>query len=168
LLHSGVDHVSQEDICEGLKIAALRATLHQHDDDMEDLVLLVLAGAAELFAEVLFELLGEELTALAVRLIRKVVGKSVAILPILAILGYFLLGAAYGALSVGFYPHPLIRRTKFHGASLVISPVITGLIMARIGLVRKRNDKDVVRVESFQYGFSLALGAAAVRFLFAK
>jgi len=135
---------------------------------MEALVLLVLAGAAELFAEVLFELLGEELTALAVRFFRKLVGESKAIRPILAAVGYLLIGVAYGALSVGFYRRPLIHPTRSHGASLVISPVITGLIVARIGLVRKRNDKDVVRVESFQYGFSLAFGVAAVRFLFAR
>jgi len=135
---------------------------------MEDLLLALLSGVAELFGEVVIEVVGEALTALIFRSFRNVFGESMAFGAILAALGYLVLGVAYGGLSVILLPHPLIHPTRFHGASLVISPIITGLIMAQIGLVRRRNDKDVLRVESFGYGFTLALGVAIIRFLFVR
>ena len=135
---------------------------------MGDLLLLLLAGAAELVGEVLVEFIGDALAAFALRAFRRFVGESMHIGTVLAAFGYLVLGLVYGAASVILLPHPLFHPTRIHGASLVISPVITGLIMAQIGLVRRRNDKDVLRVESFGYGFALALGTAIVRFFFAR
>ncbi|MGA2048200.1 MAG: hypothetical protein ABSG96_10935 [Terracidiphilus sp.] len=135
---------------------------------MEELLVALLAGIAELLGEVLIELVAEALTAFVVRAFRSVFGESMAFGTILAALGYLMLGAVFGGLSVIILPHPLIHPTRIHGASLVISPIVTGLIMAQIGLVRRRNDKDVLRIESFGYGFTLALGAAIARFLFVR
>jgi hypothetical protein len=135
---------------------------------MEDLLIALLSGVAELLGEVVLQFVGEALTAFIVRSFRNVVGESLDVGTMLAALGYLLLGFAYGGLSVIAFPHPLIHPTRIHGASLVISPIITGLIMARIGLVRRRNNKDVVRVESFRYGFALALGVAIIRFLYVR
>ena len=144
------------------------ATFRQHIGDMEDLLLALLSGIAEVFGEALIELVGEALTTLFIRSIRNVVGESIPIGTILAALGYLILGVAYGGVSVILLPHPLIHPTRFHGASILVSPTITGLVMAQIGLVRRRNDKDVIRIESFGYGFTLALGVAVIRFLFVR
>ena len=135
---------------------------------MGDLLLLLRAGAAELVGEVLVEFIGDALAAFALRAFRRFVGESIPVGTVLAAFGYLVIGFAYGAASVILLPHPLFHPTRIHGASLLISPIITGLIMAQIGLVRRRNEKDVVRVESFGYGFTLAFGAAIIRFLFVK
>ena len=135
---------------------------------MEDLLLAILSGAAELLIEVVFQVIGEAFIALIVRSIRNVVEESKAISPILAAFGYLLLGIACGVVSVLLFPHALVHPSKFHGISLVISPVITGLIMSQMGLMRRRRGKDPVRIESFGYGFTFALGVAVIRFLFVR
>jgi hypothetical protein len=133
---------------------------------MEDLFLALLSGAAELLVEVVFQVAGEAFIALIIRSIRNVFGESKAISPVLAALGYLLLGVVCGVVSVLLFPHPLIHPSKIHGISLLISPVVTGLIMLQMGLVRRRKGKDTVRIESFGYGFTFALGVALIRFLF--
>jgi len=123
---------------------------------------------AELLLEVVFQVIAEAFTALAVRSVRNVVGESKGINPILAGAGYLLLGTACGAVSLLLWPHPLVHPSRFHGISLVISPVITGLIMSQIGLMQGRRGKGAIRIESFAYGFTFALGVAAIRFCFVK
>jgi hypothetical protein len=81
---------------------------------------------------------------------------------------HLLLGAACGVGSVLLFPHALVHPSRFHGISLVVSPVITGLIMSQTGLMRRRKGKETIRIESFGYGFTFALGVAVVRFLFVK
>jgi hypothetical protein len=51
---------------------------------------------------------------------------------------------------------------------MLVSPVIAGLVMSLIGSVLRKRDKNVVRIESFTYGFVFAFGMAAVRFFVAK
>jgi hypothetical protein len=86
----------------------------------------------------------------------------------LAAAGYLLLGFACGAGSIFIFPHPFIHPSKIHGFSLLVSPILTGLIMAQVGLVRRRKDQREVRIESFWYGFTFAFGMALVRFLFVQ
>jgi hypothetical protein len=135
---------------------------------MEDLLEAILSGVIELVLEVVFQLLAETLTALAVRTFRDAVGEPKSISPILAGTGYLLLGAACGALSLLLWPHPLVHPSRFHGISLIISPVVTGFIMSQIGLMQGRRGKDAIRIESFAYGFTFALGVAAIRLFFVR
>jgi len=128
----------------------------------------LLAAIAEFLAEALFEFVVEAVVALVVRLFQEVIAKSYAIRPSLAIPGYFLFGAAFGFLSLLFFPHPLIHPSRIHGISLVISPVLTGLFMSLMGTELRRRGKQSVRIESFGYGFTFALGMALVRLIFAK
>ncbi len=140
---------------------------------MEDLLLAVLSGVFEILLDVLFQVAMEGVTALAVRSIRNKVeeyrvAESEATSPILAGAGYLLLGAAFGGVSVYLFPHPLVHPSKIHGISLVVSPVITGLIMSQVGSLLRRTGKDTVQIESFGYGFAFAFGVAVIRFLFVR
>jgi hypothetical protein len=94
--------------------------------------------------------------------------ESNVISPILAAVGYLLLCVIFGAISVFLIPHPMVRPSKIHGVSLIVSPVITGLIMSQVGVLLRRNGKKTVRIESFAYGFTFALGVAAVRFAYLR
>jgi hypothetical protein len=135
---------------------------------MEELLAAILYGIAEFLAEAIFEFVVEAVLALAVHFFQRVIVKSHAIRPSVAIPGYFLIGAAFGFVSVVFFPHPLIQPSRIHGISLVISPVLAGLFMSLMGTEFRRRGKQSVRIESFGYGFTFALGMAIVRLIFAK
>jgi hypothetical protein len=88
--------------------------------------------------------------------------------PWVAAFVYVALGSLAGGLSLIFFPHPIGHPSKLHGISLFVSPVLAGVMMAGVGSLLRRRDKEVIQLESFRYGFALAFGMAAVRFLFAK
>lgn len=139
--------------------------LRLSNGDMEDILLALLGGLAEMFFDVLLQLIAEQMVALIVRSLKNVVEESRAIHPILAGFGYLILGVGCGSVSIFLFPHPFVHRSRIHGISVLISPVITGLIMAQAGLIRRRKDMNAVRIESFWYGYAFALGMAFVRFL---
>ena len=99
---------------------------------------------------------------------REVFVVSREINPVLAALGYVMLGMARGGVSVFLFPHPLIHPSRIHGISLLVSPVLTGLVMSRIGAALRRYGKHPTQIESFEYGFAFAFGMALVRYLVVK
>jgi hypothetical protein len=135
---------------------------------MDDVFFALLSTVAELLFEVLFQVAVEAVVALVVRSIRNVFDETKAINPILATIGYLLLGSAFGIASLRLFPHPFFQPSKFHGISLVISPVITGLVMSQTGIMLRRKGKQAVRIESFGYGFTFALGLAIIRFILVR
>ena len=76
-----------------------------------------------------------------------------------------LIGTAFGFLSVLFFPHPIFPPSKLHGISLLVSPLIAGLVMAAIGDGVRRRGRLPVRIESFSYGFAFAFAFALIRIL---
>lgn len=133
---------------------------------MEDAFIVLLTAVGELLLEVFFQVVVEATVAQVVRFVRNGLWESNAINPLLAAVGYFLLGIAFGIVSLRVYPHPLFHPSKFHGISLLISPVITGFVMSLVGAVLRRKGKQAVRIESFGYGFTFALGLAIIRFIY--
>ena len=129
---------------------------------LADLVFEVLAvifeGALEFSADVFFELIA--------RCFGHTVKPAEKRNPILAGVGYALLGLIAGGLSLLIFPHSFARSEKFHGISLLVSPVLAGLGMAGLGWLLKRQGKRVVRLDSFIFGFIMALPIAIVRFLY--
>ena len=88
--------------------------------------------------------------------------------PVLATVGYLVLGTTAGGVSLLLFPHPLVHPSRMHGISLLISPVITGALMSIVGYAYRRSGKQPAQIESFGYGFAFALGMAVIRFLFTK
>jgi hypothetical protein len=124
----------------------------------------LLLGIVELF----LELAGEAILDLASRGIAKVLQDSEISSPVLASVGYGLLGVMTGGLSLLVFPHPLVHPSRIHGISLLVNPVIAGVVMSLIGSMLRKRDKKVVQIESFGYGFAFAFGMALLRFFFAK
>lgn len=87
--------------------------------------------------------------------------------PWLASLGYFLLGATAGGISLQVFKTAMIRGSLIRVANLVLTPVLTGFIMVFIGRLRKKRGQELVRLDRFGYGFLFAFGMALVRFLYA-
>ena len=84
--------------------------------------------------------------------------------PLLAGLGYCLLGLVVGGLSLLVFPNSFVRSERFHGINLVITPLLAGLVMAGIGRLRANRGEPLIRLDSFAYGFTFAFAMAAVRF----
>jgi hypothetical protein len=127
---------------------------------MEELLLNILAA----LAEVVLELAGEFIIEAIFWCLHKVfisLAESNRFINLLLVAAS---GLALGYASAGIFPHPLFHPSKFHGISVLISPLITGLLMALAGWAAQRRGRKPLAVASFRYGFTLALGMALVRF----
>ena len=125
-----------------------------------------------LILEPLLEAFFEFLAALLADVILRSLGELFEPLEtqnsLLATVGHAIFGLALGGLSLVFVPYRLVHPSKIHGASLIISPVITGALLSWTGALLRKRDKKAMQIETFGYGFVFAFGIALVRFLFAK
>jgi hypothetical protein len=135
---------------------------------MEDLFAALFAAFAEIFFEALFELFCGVIGDLTVRFARGLVAEVRTMPPILASVGYLSFGVIAGSVSVLVFPHPLVHPSRFHGISILVSPLITGLVMSQVGVLLRRRGRQSIRIESFGYGFAFAFGMALIRFLFTQ
>ncbi len=135
---------------------------------MEDLLLSLLAMIAELFLNALLEISFGALVALISRATRSLSAAFFGSNRLFAPIGFVLLGVAAGFLSVLIFPHRLFHPSRFHGISLLTSPIVTGLVMSQVGGAVRKQGQEPVGIESFGYGFTFALALAIIRFLFVK
>ena len=135
---------------------------------MDEFFLNLLVILAETIGEVFLEVFGEAIIALLLRAIGEPFVDSRPVNPLLAGVGYFLLGLIAGGLSLLIFPHPLVRPSRVHGISLVVSPLVTGCLMSLIGAILRRHGKRTTQIESFGYGYVFAFGMALIRFFFVK
>jgi len=135
---------------------------------MEELLLGLLWALVEFIVEAVFEFLVTALADMLLRALGEVFAESRIQNPWLARLGYGLLGLLFGVISLGFFPGRLLQPARVPGISLVISPLLVGLMMWAIGGVLRSRDKEPTQLENFGYGFVFAFGMALLRFLFVK
>jgi RsiW-degrading membrane proteinase PrsW (M82 family) len=136
-------------------------TFHQ---DMEDFLLELLL----MLLEFVLEIVAEALMDLGLRAIARFFNAQRFENPWFAAIAYILLGTLMGGVSLMLFPHPIMHPSKIHGISLMIGPMLAGLVMSVVGSMLRRRDKEVTQLESFRYGFTFAFGMALVRFLFAR
>ncbi|OYU44050.1 MAG: hypothetical protein CFE44_15020 [Burkholderiales bacterium PBB4] len=86
--------------------------------------------------------------------------------PFLAALGYALLGAMAGAISVWIFPHNFVPA-PWRMTNTLVTPVAAGWAMAALGAWRERRGQSRVRLDRFSYGYLFALSLAVVRLNFA-
>ena len=125
---------------------------------MEELLEVILGAIFELLLEAFLELIAAAVLGLATRALLGVfTGIAEAIKKgnrVLTSIMYALLGVLAGALSLLVLPHPLIHRqhpTPFHGISLVISPLVSGVVLSLVGNILRRLGKRVTPLETFGY-----------------
>lgn len=116
--------------------------------------------------EFILELSGDLVFELILRALGQTVTPREERNPILAGIGYALVGLIAGGLSLLIFPHSFARSETCHGISLLVAPVLTGCAMAGIGWCLERHGKRRLRLDSFIYGFIMALPMAIVRFLY--
>jgi hypothetical protein len=88
--------------------------------------------------------------------------------PIVAFAVYVFWGMVMGGFSLLVFPHRMMHRSGIPGISLIVSPVLVGMLMSLTGSILRKREKRVIRIESFAYGFAFALGMTLVRFWWAK
>lgn len=86
--------------------------------------------------------------------------------PWLAAIGYALLGAIVGGISLLAFPNYLVPGA-WRVANLIATPIAVGCFMVIMGAWRARRGEPVLRIDRFAYGYLFALGVALIRFYFA-
>lgn len=134
---------------------------------MDELLQALLGPIIELLIEFLLELTVGLLFSFLWRKLRTARWKTrrMSLWLILPLLGG--LGAVVGWISILTFPSPIFHPREFHGLSLILSPLMTGMVMALFGSDLKRRKEMPAALESFSGGFTFALGMALVRFFHA-
>ena len=132
---------------------------------MDDFLAGVLAAIAEVLFEAIFEIALEGLASLLIRAIAKFLKTVSDVKPVAATLALAMLGALVGFFSAVAFPHSFVHPSRFHGVSVIASPLITGMVMSQLGRFLRNHGKRVMPIESFSYGFVFAIAMALVRFL---
>ncbi len=131
---------------------------------MDELLAGVIAAIAEVLFEVIFEIAGVGLASLLMRATSKLFNTISELNPIATTFVLGALGLLVGSLSVVAYPHPLVPPSRFHGVSVIVSPLITGFAMSQLGRLLRNHGRKVMPIETFGYGFVFAFSMALVRF----
>ena len=85
--------------------------------------------------------------------------------PWLAALGYAVLGAAIGGISLAIWPAHMVSSAALRWVNVLVTPVAAGLCMAALGAWRARRGQAILRIDKFSYGYLFALSFALVRFV---
>ncbi len=120
----------------------------------------------------IIQFIGEVLLQAFFEFVAELIGRSVKepfrrpepIHPGLAAVGYVVFGATAGGLSLWLLPTLFISAEWLRIANLILTPLVAGLLMERLGAWRKGRDQETIRLDTFAYGFLFALAMALVRF----
>ncbi len=135
---------------------------------MEDFFLAMLATIFDILSEVLFQVCLEFLASLLVRAGRNAIPTPPREDRFFTGFLFAAFGASAGLVSVRIFPHPLVHPSRFHGISLLISPLVTGLIMFATGRFEQKLGRKPTQIETFWIGFIFALAMAIVRFVLVR
>jgi uncharacterized YccA/Bax inhibitor family protein len=124
--------------------------------------------------ELIFAILGEALAGLIGSFILDLIpftfarhflkGKN----PIVVVVGYGLIGAILGGISLSFAPFHLIRSHVWRIVNILLTPVLTGLLLAMWKNKKSHQIPPIYKNRTFYCGFFFALCLLAIRLMFAK
>ena len=118
----------------------------------------------EFLLDLLVEVGGQVLFELAAQSLTDAVGPQREARPVAAGFGHLLMGLVAGIISLGVVRHRLTPQSPVPGISLIMSPLVTGLVMDTLGrLWRDRGDRPALF--TFRGGAVFAFGMALVRFV---
>jgi len=126
---------------------------------MEAIFEIILSFLWEIFGNLLVQFLLE----VGLRALIEPFRKSEARHPVLAFLGCIILGTVAGYLSLFLLPYQLFHAQHLRGYSLFFVPLASGVAMAGLRLLRQRQEKQLVFLDSFTYGYTFAFFMTFVR-----
>ncbi|MDL5030762.1 hypothetical protein QRD43_02495 [Pelomonas sp. APW6] len=123
----------------------------------------------EWLVEVIVELLAEFVLALVLEF-----GGRVLLAPFrgepspwVSSLGYLVLGAILGGLSLWLMPHSFLHQPALRGLNLLVTPFAVGATMGWMGQWRAKKGLRVLRMDRFAHGYLMALSLGLVRYFWA-
>jgi hypothetical protein len=128
---------------------------------LAEIVFAILQFLGELFVQIFFEALAE----IGLHSVKETFRRRPN--PVFAALGYVILGAIAGGLSLLAFPQAFIASSLGRIINLILTPLVSGVVMVGIGALRRRRDQELVRLDKFGYGFVFALSMAVVRYVWA-
>jgi hypothetical protein len=129
---------------------------------MEFIIELIL----EFFGELILQLFGEFLMEIGLRSLAEVFENRTVQNPLLAVLGYAIMGTILGGLSLLAFPRHFIQNQQLRLLATILTPVVSGLCMSALGAWRRKKGQRLIRLDSFAYGFVFALAMAIIRAIF--
>ena len=122
----------------------------------------------EILFELLFELatqaLGEFVLTLGWKSLAHALRGTRKANPVLAILGWAVIGSICGVISAFIFPHRLLPPSRLPGLSLIVAPLVSGALMKAVGDRRREAGKDTTILATFWGGTIFAFAMAAARF----
>jgi len=122
----------------------------------------------EILIELVLPLVTEIFAELALHGLTRMVRTSAVARIVLTALMYFGVGLLAGFFSLLIWPVAFARSSTLPGISLVITPVLGGILMSYLAWLRVRTWDWTIRLETFAYGFLFAFAMALLRLLFAE
>lgn len=122
----------------------------------------------EILLEFLLPLASEILAELALHKLGRIRWVHATALVVLTAIMYLGVGLAAGLISLWIFPRAFVRSSTLHGISLLITPVLGGVLMTYIAWLRVHTWNWTIRLEAFAYGFIFAFAMALLRLLFAQ
>ena len=122
----------------------------------------------EFLVELLLQIGIEVLAEFCLRAVGATLQSENARGPLFAALGYSILGACCGGLSLLVFPAAFLPAGGARVVHLMVSPVLAGGLMALVGRRRRRVGKSTIRFETFGYGYVFALAFAVTRTLWVQ
>lgn len=133
-----------------------------------EVILQVFGWIVQVLGELLLQLVMEAIAELFGHSVKEPFRRPEPPRPWLAAIGYLIFGALAGGLSLWLLPSLFIETGWLRIANLLVTPILAGLLMEAIGSWRRKNEKEVIRLESFAYGFCFAFSMALVRYTFGQ
>ncbi len=127
----------------------------------------ILAALMEVFAEALLQIVLEALAEVGLHLARGRVEHPESRSKWRLLLGYPILGAIAGGLSLLLFSQSLAHGHYGRLATLLVSPLLAAATTVALGQWRARRGQAPVNIDRLAYAYLFALGLAAVRYVWA-
>jgi hypothetical protein len=122
----------------------------------------------EFFGELLLQVVMQSLAEAGLHLLRRPDDHPAPPSVWLLALGYALLGAVVGGLSLLLFSHSFMHTPLARLGNLALAPIAGGLSMALIGAWRQRRGQGLLALDRFSYGALFGLCLALVRYVWAS
>lgn len=130
-----------------------------------EIIFELIFALVQLVGELILQIILEAIVEIGLHSVREPFRRPKPLHPALAAIGYAILGAMAGAISLWIFPRLLINTDWLRVANLMITPIAAGGVMAAVGAWRRKRDRELIRLDRFTYGFLFALAMAGVRFV---
>jgi hypothetical protein len=129
-----------------------------------EIIVQIVLWILQLLGELLLQVFGELIAGLVGRRAKESFRRLQPFRPWLVAIGYGICGAVAGAISLWLLPSLFISALWLRIVNLIVTPLLAGLLMERLGAWREMKNMATIRLDTFAYGFVFALAMALVRF----